>query len=205
MSQPARQYRGRSSEERAADRRVRLLEAGLQVFGTVGGEKATMTAICAEAKLTERYFYESFHSRDDLLVQVIEGIAAEIAEAARVTLQTVTGDPEVRARAAIATFVEILTADPRKGRVSIIESAGAEPLRTRRRELLRAFALLVAEESKELYGDRAWSSPQDEITALLFVGGLAELMTSWLNGEIEVSPEQIVDAATYQFTSTAHR
>ncbi len=55
-----------------------------------------MTAICAEAKLTERYFYESFRDRDDLLVQVIEGIAAEIAEATRVTLQTVTGDPEVR-------------------------------------------------------------------------------------------------------------
>ena len=54
MSQPARQYRGRSSEERAAERRARLLEAGLQVFGTVGGDKATMTAICAEAKLTER-------------------------------------------------------------------------------------------------------------------------------------------------------
>jgi hypothetical protein len=64
---------------------------------------------------------------------------------------------------------------------------------------------MVAEESKALYGDRAWSSPQDEITALLFVGGLSELITAWLNGEIEVSPEQIVDAATYQFTSTAHR
>ncbi|MDV7246408.1 MULTISPECIES: TetR/AcrR family transcriptional regulator [Rhodococcus] len=204
MTQPARQYRGRSSQERAADRRARLLEAGLQLFGTVG-DKATMTAICAEAKLTERYFYESFRSRDDLLVQVIEGIAEEVREAAHATLQTVTGDPEVRARAAIATFVEILTEDPRKGRVSIIESAGAEPLRTRRRQLLRAFASMVAEESKALYGDRAWSSPQDEITALLFVGGLSELITAWLNGEIEVSPEQIVDAATYQFTSTAHR
>lgn len=205
MSQPARQYRGMSSQERAAERRARLLEAGLQVFGTAGAEKATMTAICAEAKLTERYFYESFTGRDDLLMQVIEHIATEIREAALAALQTVTGDPEVRVRAAIAAFVQILTADPRKGQVSIVESAGAEPLRTRRRQLLHGFAALVAEESKELYGDRALSSPQDEITAFLFVGGLAELITAWLNGEIDVTPEQIVDAATYQFTSTAHR
>lgn len=40
---------------------------------------------------------------------------------------------------------------------------------------------------------------------MLFVGGLAELVTAWLNDEIAISPDEIVDAATHQFLSTAHR
>lgn len=205
MSESARHYGGVSAEERKAARRERLLEAGLELFGTPGGDRVTMTAICSRAGLTERYFYESFRDRDELLLEVIERIADEVRETTRTVLEQVTGDPEVRARAAIAAFVEILTADPRKGYVAMVASAAVEPFRTRRRELLRRFARIVAEESRLLYGERAWSSPHDEVTALLFVGGLAELLTAWLGGDIGVSPETIVDAATYQFTATAHR
>lgn len=205
MTQSARQYRGVSAQERKAVRREQLLEAGLQLFGTPRGERVTMTAICTEAKLTERYFYESFRDREELLLEVIERIADEVRRTTLAALEGSEGEPEERARAAIAAFVAILTADPRKGHVAMVASAAEEPFRTRRRELLYRFARLVAEESKVLYGDRAWSPPHDEVTALLFVGGLAELVTAWLNGDIEVSPAMIVDAATYQFTATAHR
>lgn len=205
MSETARQYGGVSAQDRKAARRERLLEAALQLFGTPGGERVTMTAICSEARLTERYFYESFRDRDEILLEVIERIADEVRATALAALEDAFGEPEVRARAAIAAFVEILTTDPRKGHVAMVASAAVEPFRTRRRELLHRFARLVAEESKVLYGERAWSSPHDEVTALLFVGGLAELVTAWLGGDVEVSPETIVDAATYQFTATAHR
>lgn len=205
MSESARQYGGVSAQERRAVRRERLLEAGLRLFGAPGGERVTMTAICAEAGLTERYFYESFRDRDELLLEVIERVAGEVRDTTVAVLAGVEGDAGARARAAIAAFVDILTTDPRKGHVAMVASAAAEPFRTRRSELLRRFARLVAEESKLLYGDRAWSSPHDEVTALLFVGGLAELLTAWLSGDIEVPPDMIVDAATHQFTATAHR
>ena len=71
----SRRYRGVSGDERRADRRRRLLEAGLQLLGTVGWEQTTMTAVCAEARLTERYFYESFRNREQLLLAVLDGIA----------------------------------------------------------------------------------------------------------------------------------
>lgn len=205
MSRPTRQYRGRSAEERAADRRERLLEAGLTVFGGEADSKATMTAICREAGLTERYFYESFTGRDELLVCVVEQIADEIRDRALAALAETERSPEDRARAAIAAFVSVLTDDPRKGRIAVVESAATEPLRTRRRALLREFARLVAQESRELWGESALEPPHDEVSALLFVGGLAEVMTAWLRGEVAVTPEQIVDAATRQYLVTAHR
>ncbi|WP_068155156.1 TetR/AcrR family transcriptional regulator [Rhodococcus phenolicus] len=204
-SRPTRRYRGRSAAERAADRREQLLEAGLTVFGGEAESRITMTAVCQEAGLTERYFYESFTGRDELLVCLVERIADEIRDRALAALAETEHSPEERARAAIAAFVAVLTDDPRKGRIAVVESAATEPLRTRRRGLLRQFAHLVARESRELWGASALEPPHDEVSALLFVGGVAEVMTAWLRGEVDVTPEQIVDAATRHYLVTAHR
>jgi len=206
MASPTpRRYAGLSGEQRAALRRESLLAAGLDVFAAAGRQGATMTAICAHAKLTERYFYESFTSRDELLQQVFDGIVDEVRVAGMAALRTTDGTREERVRSAIASFVNILTDDPRKGRVAMVESVAYEPLRTHRRGALRGFAQMVADEAALLYGDRAWPPHQGEINGLLFVGGLSELVTAWLNGEIDITPAEIVDAATFQFTSTAHR
>ena len=206
MTSPTpRRYAGLTGDQRAASRRESLLEAGLEVFAAAGQSGATMTAICAQAKLTERYFYESFTSRDELLQQVLDRIADEIRDAGLSALRTSTGTLEQRVRNAITAFVTILTDDPRKGRVAMIQSAAFEPLRSHRRAALRGFAQMVADEATLMYGDRAWPPHQGEINGLLFVGGLAELVTAWLNDEITITPEEIVDAATHQFTSTAHR
>ena len=206
MTSPApRRYAGLSGEQRVALRRESLLDAGLELFATSGASGATMTAICARARLTERYFYESFTSRDDLLQKVLDRIADEVRDAVLVVLREGTGTLEQLVRNAIASFVAILTDDPRKGRAALIESAGSEPLRTHRRAALRGFARMVADEATRMYGDRAWPPDRGEINGLLFVGGLAELVTAWLNEEIAITPDDIVDAATYQFISTAHR
>ncbi|HWG94520.1 MAG TPA: TetR family transcriptional regulator, partial [Mycobacteriales bacterium] len=55
-----RVYGGLTAEERAAQRRSRLLAAGLEVFGTVGYAGATQRAVLQQAGLGERYFEESF-------------------------------------------------------------------------------------------------------------------------------------------------
>jgi AcrR family transcriptional regulator len=205
VSSTTRPYRGVSAEDRAAERRARLVEAGLELLGTVGWEQATMTAVCATAKLTERYFYESFANREQLLVAVVDAVAGEARDAVVAALAGQRGEPRAAARAAIAAFVDYVTVDPRRGRVALVESAAAQPLRRRRHELLIDFARLVVTEGHAMFGARALPPPRDEINALLFVGGLAELLTAWLNGEILVSRDDIVDAATDQYTATAHQ
>jgi AcrR family transcriptional regulator len=198
-------YRGVSSEDRRTDRRSRLLAATLEVWGREGGPPVTMTRICVEAGLTERYFYESFSGLDAALLAVMEGIAEEIAEATVSTLEQTGGGPTERVRASIGAFVRILTEDPRKGRVAIVESASLDALRPRRAELLRQFAQLSAHEAGELYGPEAWTDVEGQLAATMFIGGVAELVTGWLQGAIEASPEAIVEAATHNFTATAHR
>jgi len=205
MAVKAGTYRGMTAEQRLADRRARLVEATLEVWGRDGGPRVTMTRICAEAGLTERYFYESFDGLDAALAAVMDAIAAEIAERSVAALASTGGGPGERVRAGIGAFVEILTDDPRKGRVAIVESVSIDALRPHRAELLRQFAELSAREARELYGAEAWSEAEGRLAATMFIGGVAELVTAWIEGTVQATPDDIVDAATHHFTATAHR
>lgn len=188
-------YRGVSAAERAAERRARLLEAALTVWASPD-TRTTMTAVCAEAGLSERYFYESFSGLDELLEAVMNAIAAEIEEAARRAAENAGEDPEARARASIRAFVQLLVDDPRKGRVAIVESVAVPKLRQRRTELLRHLAHESAVEARKFLGAADRSESEDETAGLLFVGGMAELVTAWLDATLEVSADEIVDAAS---------
>src|SRR4029077_5184552 len=57
---PQRAYGGVSAEDRIAARRAKLLDAGLELFGTRGYATTGVKDVCREAGLTDRYFYESF-------------------------------------------------------------------------------------------------------------------------------------------------
>ena len=52
-----RQFKGMSLTERKQARREKLIEAGIEAYGTHGFFSVTVKDICNEAKLTERYFY----------------------------------------------------------------------------------------------------------------------------------------------------
>src|ERR1700754_2161618 len=73
-----RRYGGASFEDRQAERRERLIAAAIEVFGRWGREGATVAAICAEAGLTARYFYESFPNRDALFIAAYQTVQAEL-------------------------------------------------------------------------------------------------------------------------------
>ena len=80
-AQAPRRYRGITASERRAQRRERLLQAGLELFGTQGYASTSIRAVSAEASMNSRYFYESFSSREDLLYYVYERIVQDIVSA----------------------------------------------------------------------------------------------------------------------------
>ena len=82
----SRTWRGQTIEERQAERRDRLIEAGIELFGTQGYAATSVKAICTEAGLTERYFYETFNDREDLLSEVYDILIADCARAEVVEL-----------------------------------------------------------------------------------------------------------------------
>ena len=181
-------YGGVDAVDRVAARRARLVEAALSLLGTDGWPATTVRGICAHAKLTPRYFYESFADLDAILLAVFDAIAAESAAAVLGAVTAAPQDARAKSRAAIGAFVELLTDDPRKARVLFIEAMGSESLARRRFETVRMFARLVAEQARSFYGVPGETDPLVELTALMLAGGLAEAVLAWLDGTLAGPP-----------------
>lgn len=190
-------YAGVRASDRVAARRQRLLEAALELLGSDGWQATTVRAICSHARLTPRYFYESFADRDALLLALFDELVAEAAAHVLQAVERAELDARAKARAAIGAFIELVTDDPRKARVLFIEAVGSEPLAKRRFETLQMFAALVAGQGREFYGVDGGSLA--DTTALMLVGGLAETLLCWLGGGLPVTREQLIEDCTELF------
>jgi AcrR family transcriptional regulator len=81
MATASRNYGGVTAEQRRAIRRAALVEAALDLFAEDGARAVSKRAVCARARLNDRYFYEHFADSDALL----EAIARDL------TVSTVYG------------------------------------------------------------------------------------------------------------------
>ena len=178
-----------------------LVEAGTEVIGTQGAANATMTAVCARAKLTERYFYESFPDLDALTLAVFEQVVEEAAEVVLAAIEDSPSDARGRARAAIGAFVEFLTDDPRKARIAFVEATGSSALANRRYEALSGFAGLLGDQARAFYGTPDEADRIVRLTSFMLVGGLAETLIAWLGGELDMTRDQLIDDCTDLFVS----
>lgn len=196
-----RRYAGASADERRARRRAALLEAGLELLASHGWANTTVRGVCARAALTERYFYESFGDREQLLLAVFDEVAAGGTAAILQSMTQADANQELPGparlhRIAVATFaafVEYVTDDPRRGRVLLLQANTSAQLQRRRQEALTAFALLAVEHGRPRLGADAPSPTDTLLTALALVGGLAELLVRWLSGDLDVSRDRLVE------------
>jgi AcrR family transcriptional regulator len=195
-------YAGKSGQERLEIRRVQLLDAGLEIFGTTGYASATVKAVCNQAGLTERYFYESFKDREDLLFAVYERVATELELAAFGAVEAEEPTLEARTRAGIGAFFNLLTGDVRKARVLSLEVVGVnDRLERRRRETIHTFAAYLAQTAVELYKDAGPPSLDPMLTALSMVGATDELLVEWVLGNIEASVDELIEHCTRMIVS----
>jgi len=121
-----RKYGGIGAGRRVSERRAKLLAAGLQAFGTKGFAGSSVKEICGLAGLTERYFYESFANKEDLLRCVYHGLVEDLVQSAEQILKS-GGSREDPAMALVRLFFETLRDDPRIARVLYFEVLGVSP------------------------------------------------------------------------------
>lgn len=200
-----RPYGGRTAVERVADRRHRLVEATIEVVGGGDGARATMTAVCQAAGLTERYFYESFASLDDALLAALDRVCDDIITLTTATVERSTGPVEARVHAVMTAFVDFVQQSPARARVAVTHSSANPRLRARRHELTVVLADVVAREAARLHAGAAWPDDRARLYGLVYVAGLAELLSTWLDGEVPLTASELVDAAAELFLILTRR
>jgi AcrR family transcriptional regulator len=195
-------YAGATAEERRARRRGQLVAAGLELLGGEGCSATTVRGVCARARLTPRYFYESFPDLDALLLAVFDDVAEQAAGAVLGAALAAPDDAGAKARAAIGAFVDLVADDPRRARVLFVEAVGSAPLARRRFQAVRVFADLVADQGRGFYGLERTRDSLVQTTALTLVGGLAETLLAWLDGSLAVDRTRLVEDCAELFVAT---
>jgi AcrR family transcriptional regulator len=185
-------YGGVSAVVRQEERRRRLLAAGLEVIGARGWSSATVRAVCREANLSSRFFYESFASVEELAVQLLDDLFEQAAVAVAAALDSAPRDPRIRNRVAIETFVHALTDDRRVARLAFVESLGNEALTTRRLAMVRTAVDAVLRQVG-VHGPAGVSTTYRRVAATVLIGGLAELLVGWMHDEIDADLDRIVE------------
>ena len=123
-SKTNRKYDGLQADMRRKERRKKFLAAGLETFGTTGYTKTSIKQLCQIAGLTERYFYESFKNKEDLLCVVYQQLIDEIKNAALYIIENRKGDYDKGIFEAFETFFKWFEDDPRKAKLIFFEVLG---------------------------------------------------------------------------------
>jgi AcrR family transcriptional regulator len=191
-----RDYGGISADDRRAERRRKLLEAGRRVWGEFGIGDVTVRGVCSSSDLTARYFYEHFANREALLVAVSDQVRDELfAELVRASLAE-PGDLSRKLRAALKAFFDVIADDPHIHRILTSDWSTAVDLARRRSEALDMLADLVLQYAPALLDE---SEPPDTAVlrrgAMFVVGGVNQLVEAWLRDPTE-STSDLADVCT---------
>jgi hypothetical protein len=109
----------------------------------------------------------------------------------------------VRAKthAGLENLVRRIAEDPRRGRLLFSPALSATVLAGRRVESTRWFVHLLGLQAREFYG--LGESTRLALVAEMLVGGLAQALTSWLDGTLAVDEAGLVDLGTEIFVRVA--
>ncbi|MDQ2728380.1 MAG: TetR/AcrR family transcriptional regulator [Actinomycetota bacterium] len=198
-------WAGTTLDARRDERRRLLLEVGLDLLGGEGSGAVTVRSVCRHAKLTDRYFYENFADRDELMLTVFDQVAAEARDALVAATAEVATAPvgvpapaDRLARRAVERFLAVLVDDPRKGRVLLLEPLTDATLSRRAVEVLPLFAALVRSQLGV-----TTTALDAEMTATALIGALANLFGRWLEGDLKASRQEVTDFGVHLLTNLA--
>jgi AcrR family transcriptional regulator len=180
------------------------MEAGLEIFGTQGYARSSVRAVCAAASLNPRYFYESFTSREDLLFHIYLRIVGDIANDA--TKAVAEADTiEGQARAGLRAGWVLLTSDPRKARIVAMEVVGvSDRLEQLRRDTRHALADMTVTNALSIASEGVRLRLDPVLTARALIGGVVELLSDWIHGDVDAPPDVVVDHLTRIFEAAAY-
>lgn len=188
MASVSSRWAGVPVARRKDERREMLVRAAFALLGEQGEGALTVRAVCRNAELHTRYFYENFTGTDELLAAVYDQQAAALGDVLARALDEAGPDPEARTRAGISNVLRFISEDPRRSRVLFAEARGNEVLAVRRRAAQTGLldGLIAMGPGPEL---------PVVIAATMFTGAMTELAQQWADGRLGHDLDAVVDQA----------
>ena len=198
-----RQFKGLSLAERKQARREKLIEAGIEVYGTHGFFSVTVKDICNEAKLTERYFYESFKKSDQLFQTIFLKLIDELQQNVMQAIMQASSNHEKMVDAGLTALLTTLKDNPRMARIIYIDAMLVQELHnqaTIRETMLRfdrmihAFVMLMMPNIPHSEREISWVS-----TGLN--GYVTQIAIRWVMSGFKQSMEDVLASCRVVFVT----
>lgn len=202
-----RRYRGVDAGARIEERRRQLIEAGLECFGTRGYHAVTVRELCAQAQLTERYFYESFKDREALFGAVYEDLIDRLRQDFMRAAGPLMPDLRAMARAGLDVFYRSLKKDPRVARMLLVEVLTvSREMEQRAQAATFAFAELLKQMSLASLPRGSSAAPPDmELVAAGLIGACVNIAMRWVADGYRQPARRVIDTAFGFFATTLDR
>lgn len=190
----------------ATQRRAELLHAALRVIERDGVHAATTRAIVAEADMPLASFHYAFHSRDEMIRELISSVVSDEGTAA---IATLSSDRDIRTavRAGLQAYFGLLAGDP--GREQAMLELLHYSLRTEDlRDLPRAQYEMYWRTAGDVLRVGAetagvtWRLPVDQVARLLvtFISGIT---LAWLADRDNAAAAATMDFAADSIAALA--
>jgi len=195
-----RGYRGLSAEQLRTQRHERLIAAGTELFGARGYAATPIEAVCSQANVSTRHFYEQFEGRESILHAVYDALVERVQAIVRAALTESRAALTQRVADAIETAVRFLLDDPKRGRIMCIEAVGVSPvMEKRRRQTTHALATIINRYAS-LMADSGMLPPRDyHLPAVALVGMFNELVAEWLTEDTGLTAAEMAREAKIMF------
>ena len=177
--------------------RERLIEAALEMFGTVGYEATTVQALCQRARVSTRDFYRHVGDRLELVRILLEREIEQVHTPLLAAFQSAPPQWHVRARLWIDGWFRRMLEDPRRFRVLYSQAIGVDAnLDRRRQQLFRKSVELGAEQMALCAAARGAPHPAEhyEVVTYAILGATRELVARYMAGDLAIgNPDELVD------------
>ncbi|MEV0341832.1 TetR/AcrR family transcriptional regulator [Nocardia sp. NPDC050713] len=182
----SRTYGGRPAEDRAAERRQRLIDVGIDVVGRGGVAALGMRLVCREAGLSQKFFYESFPNLEALVHAVYQAALSKMEDAVAPSISA--GD----VRGGFDAAARLMQSDPRLCRILLIEPFADADLRRYVRESAPGIV-------RGALGDFVGGTEDDPLVRMRYsalLGAQISLFVEWTEGNLGADRDAFVDHAT---------
>ena len=151
------------------------------MFARDGYANSSVGAICKDAALSSRQFYEEFSGRESLLLELYEQIDEQSRDAVSAALAEHADESAAEiVDAAVRAYVESIGRDPRKARIALVEVVGAGPkVEKFRLELRRSWGELLAGAAKAAARHGEIPPGDYEMRVLAIIGAVNYVVDAW--------------------------
>lgn len=184
-----RRWRGRGADERKAERRALLMAAAVKVYSERGFRHSSVKAVCDEAGLTERYFYESFANSEDMLVAVASASLEHMVSELQAKCDAVARAD--RLETILFHYYGMLRKQPAHARAFLVEIRGISPV-------VDAYLETATQRFAEVVVDAPLDrlSRTDRMVAIGAVGAIVHIALDWILSDFASPIEDVVRAAS---------